>query len=89
MNLIPDKIEAYLVEHWRVVWRYWSVRLNAVGVLLASAFFAFPDFALHAWSLIPAEAKAIIPPRYMPLVGVALSAAALVASYVRQRKLPK
>jgi hypothetical protein len=76
-----------LVENWKQGLRFWSIQLGALGTLLTSYLIAFPDAALYAWSLLPTDIKAHIPPRYMPLVGVAIFVISMLTRLVRQRKL--
>lgn len=76
-----------LIENWRQCWRFWSVRLAAVGTALTGLLIAFPDAALYAWALMPVEFKAAIPPQYMPLIGVGVFVLSIVARLIRQDSL--
>ena len=82
-----NKIKLELVEDWRNFWRFWSVRLGIVGSAITGVFIAFPDVALSAWAMMPADLKAAIPERYMPLIGVVIFVASLVARAIKQTKL--
>ncbi|WCF59062.1 holin [Pseudomonas phage UF_RH5] len=76
-----------LIEDWRNWWRFWSVRLAAVGTAVTGVLIAFPDAALAAWAILPEEFKSAIPPQYMPLIGVGVFALSIVARLIRQEKL--
>lgn len=76
-----------LIEDWRECWRFWSVRLAAVGTAITGLLVAFPDAALAAWAVMPVEFKDAIPPQYMPLVGVVVFALSIVARLIRQDSL--
>lgn len=78
-----------LIEDWRNWWRFWSVRLAAVGTAITSLLVAFPDAALAAWAILPHELKSSIPPQYMPLIGVVVFALSIVARLVKQKTLNK
>jgi hypothetical protein len=82
-----NKIKLELIEDWRNYWRFWSVRLGIVGSAITGVLIAFPDVALSAWAMMPADLKAAIPERYMPLIGVVIFVASLVARAIKQTKL--
>ena len=73
MKMIPD---------WRRAGRFWSVRLNPIGLALVAA-----EQALPLWAFVPAEARAFLP-RWL-LIGLPLACFALatVARVIRQEKL--
>jgi hypothetical protein len=80
MNLIPD---------WRLAWKFWSVQLAALGTIVTGILISFPDAALAAWALLPADMKAFLPKEKMPIVGVAIFALSIVARMVNQAKLQR
>ena len=82
-----NKIKLELIEDWRNFWRFWSVRLGVIGSALTGFLIAFPDQALQAWALLPADLKSAIPERYMPLIGVGIFVASLIARAIKQTKL--
>ena len=82
-----NKIKLELIEDWRNFWRFWSVRLGIIGSAIAGVLIAFPDVALSAWAMMPADLKSAIPERYMPLIGVVIFVASLVARAIKQTKL--
>lgn len=81
------KLKLELIEDWRNFWRFWSVRLGVIGSALTAFLIAFPDHALQVWALLPADLKAYLPERYMPLVGVAIFVLSLIARVIKQSKL--
>lgn len=76
-----------LIEDWRKCWRFWSIRLGIVGSAITGVLIAFPDVALSAWAMMPGDLKAAIPERYMPLIGVVIFVASLIARAIKQTKL--
>lgn len=82
-----NKLKLQLIEDWRNFWRFWSVRLGIVGSAVTAVLIAFPDVALSAWAMMPADLKAAIPERYMPLIGVVIFVASLIARAIKQTKL--
>lgn len=83
MNLLT-RIRHRLIDDWRCGWRFWSVRLGALGTLLEAAFLALPDLALEIWAMVPAELVPFGAVRVVPLILIALG---LAARFVKQRKL--
>ena len=83
------KLRIELIEDWRNFWRFWSVRLGVIGSAIAAVLIAFPDVALSAWAIMPADLKAAIPERYMPLIGVGIFVASLIARDIKQSKLER
>ena len=84
-----NKIKLELIEDWRNFWRFWSVRLGIVGSAITGVLIAFPDVALSAWAMMPADLKLLIPLQYMPLIGVVVFALSIVARLVKQKNLHK
>ena len=82
-----NKIKLELIEDWHNFWRFWSVRLGIIGSAITGVLIAFPDVALSAWAMMPGDLKAAIPERYMPLIGVVIFVASLVARAIKQTKL--
>ena len=82
-----NKIKLELIEDWRNFWRFWSVRLGIIGSVITGVLIAFPDVALSAWAMMPADLKSAIPERYMPFIGVVIFVASLVARAIKQTKL--
>ena len=83
------KIRIELIEDWRNFWRFWSVRLGVIGSAITAVLIAFPDVALSAWAMLPADLKATIPEPYMPLIGVGIFVASLIARAIKQSKLER
>lgn len=82
-----NKLKLELIEDWRNFWRFWSVRLGVIGSALTGYLVAFPDQALQAWAMLPADLKAYLPERYMPLVDVKIFVLSMIARVVKQSKL--
>lgn len=82
-----NKFKIELINDWRNFWRFWSVRLGVIGSALTGFFVAFPDQALQAWALLPADLKAYLPQQYMPMIGVAIFVLSLIARIIKQKKL--
>ena len=82
-----NKIKLELIEDWRNFWRFWSVRLGIIGSAITGVLIAFPDVALSAWAMMPADLKSAIPEHYMPLIGVVIFVASLIARAIKQTKL--
>lgn len=76
-----------LLPHWRVLWRSWSVRLNALGLAIL-AWFAFDPVSLLAvWNMMPAAVRDLIPQQFLSVIGAALFALSMIARLVKQPKM--
>jgi hypothetical protein len=80
---------ARLIDNWKTAWRFWSVRLNALGLAIL-AFVQFdPVAALAVWNMMPAAVRDVLPRDFLVWFGVALFALSMLARVVRQPKLEK
>ena len=76
-----------LLPHWRVLWRSWSVRLNALGLAIL-AWFAFDPVSLLAvWNMMPAAVRDLIPQQFLSVIGAGLFALSMIARLVKQPKM--
>lgn len=80
MNLIPE---------WKSAYKMWSVRLGVLGSSIVGFVTVFPDQAIQAWNVIPPELKTFIPAQYLPMIGVAIYGASLIARVIHQPSLTK
>ncbi len=74
-----------LKSNWRQAWRWWSVRVSALGALLYTLLLAFPDFVLELWALLPQEVVAQLPAHVAGVVPIAFFVAAIAARVLKQR----
>lgn len=77
MRLLPD---------WRQAWRWWSVRVSALGALLAAIALLAPDVVGAVWAALPPELLAKLPRNVAMAVPLGLELATIVARITRQRK---
>lgn len=78
-----------LIEHWRVWYKLWSVRLTAIGTVLAGWFMASPDAFLNVWLMLPQELKDVLPPDVVKFIPIFILVAGTFARVVKQNKLPQ
>lgn len=69
--------------------KFWSVKLGTAGTAVTGAMVVSPDLALQVWQTLPDAIKAMIPPQYMPLIGVALFVSSIISRAIKQQKLTK
>ena len=72
-----------MIENWRNAWKFWSLQLQAVGLVLIT----FPELILDAWVYLPVEVKSMLPTEYSSFVGLFLIIAGMVARLIKQRSL--
>lgn len=73
-----------LVDDWRNWHRWWSMRLNALGLAILTWVQFDPVGVLYVWSLMPDEVRFILPPRVLVFVGLGLFALSMIARVVKQ-----
>lgn len=73
-----------LVDDWRNFHRWWSVRLNALGLAILTWVQFDPVGVLYVWSLLPDDVRYILPPGFLMVVGLALFALSMIARVVKQ-----
>lgn len=78
-----------LIENWRVWYKLWSVRLTAIGTVLAGWFMASPDAFLNVWLMLPQELKDVLPPDVVKFIPIFLLVVGTFARVVKQNKLPQ
>jgi len=76
-----------LIDNWKESWKFWSMRLAALGTVIASVLVASPEAAMVAWNTFPEEFKQFIPPHWMPFIGIGIFACSMVARVIKQEKL--
>jgi len=87
MRPLVDRVRARLVAHARDWWRWWSVRVIAVGVFLNTWIAFDPGAVLWLWRMLPAPLARLLPVELVSLVSVALFLLALVMRLTRQKAL--
>lgn len=64
-------------------WRLWSVRLNALGLILLT----WGELPLSIWQMMPGEVRAILPGHWATALAGLAFGAATIARLIRQDKL--
>lgn len=76
-----------LIPEWRLGWRFWSVRLQALGAALLAFSLAAPDYAIQALAILPLDIRAGIAPELIQYVALGSVVAGIIARYIKQRRL--
>lgn len=74
-----------LLPNWRQAWRWWSVRVSALGALLAAIALLAPDVVGAVWSALPPDLVAQLPRNVAMAVPLGLELATILARITRQR----
>ena len=77
----------HLIRDWRLAWRFWSVRLQALGAALLAFSLAAPDYAIQALAILPVDIRAGIAPELVQYVALASVVAGIIARYIKQQRL--
>ncbi|MGH6659728.1 MAG: hypothetical protein ACREBP_01015 [Sphingomicrobium sp.] len=81
-----DKIKRHLVDNWRHAWRWWSLRFNALGLLILSFVSFDPVGALGVWNMMPPEVRAYLPHNFVLWVGGIFMFLSMLARVTKQKK---
>ena len=81
------KIE--IVAHAKLLFKTWSVWLASVGSVIGAWVQSFPDSATYAWNGLPEDVKSFIPQHFLGLGAAFMVAMAVIAQFIRQKKLVK
>lgn len=73
-----------LIPEWRQCHKFWSLRLQVLGVFLLGVLQAFPEVVAHVWLVLPAEIHSAIPDTTLRWIGYACLAAGIIARLIRQ-----
>ncbi|OON40576.1 hypothetical protein BTJ39_09245 [Izhakiella australiensis] len=76
-----------LVAHARFLAKTWSVWLASAGSVLGALAASFPDISISVWSNLPPDIKTLLPGNLLSYISAFLVAMAVIAQYIRQRKL--
>lgn len=76
-----------LIDNIKQAHKFASVQLGLAGVATSGFLIASPDAALALWNAIPDSLKALIPPQYVPLVGVLVSLLSVVSRLIKQKNV--
>lgn len=79
------KIADFLVDNVRDFWRWWSLRFNALGLVILSWVSFDPVGALYVWNLMPVHVRAFLPANFLTFVGLALFGLSMLARVVKQK----
>ena len=79
------RIKVY--DYWQTVWRKWSVRFNAIGILILGYALSAPDTAIRLWAILPDELKSKVPSNYSIYISLCFFTLGLISNYIKQEKL--
>jgi len=79
-------IRARLIDDARLWWRFWSMRLAAVGAIVTAFAQWFPDMLSAGWNAIPPDMRTYLPAPLLHSIPVILFVAVMVARIVAQKK---
>lgn len=78
-------LDDILVDRWTSAWRWWSMRFNALGLIILSWVQFDPVGALGVWNMMPGPVREVLPPRFVTYIGIGLFALSMLARVVKQK----
>jgi hypothetical protein len=79
-------LRARLIDDVRLWWRFWTMRLAALGAIVTALAQWFPDALSVAWNAMPYDMRAYLPAPLLHSIPVILFVAIMVARIVAQKK---
>lgn len=79
--------QEHLVPGARQAWRWWSLRLNAIGIAILAWVQFDPVSVLAVWNMMPVQVRTIIPGHTLAGLALIFFVLAMMARMVRQPKL--
>lgn len=89
MNLLKKwaaAVRARLIDDAGRWWRFWSIRLAALGALITAFAQWFPDTLASVWNALPADMRELLPAPLLHSIPVILFVAVAVSRIVAQKK---
>lgn len=84
-----DWIRDHLVPEARQAWRFWSMRLNAIGLAILAWVQFDPVSVLAVWNMMPAQVRGVLPEHAAIGLALIIFALAMLARLVKQPSLDK
>lgn len=78
-----------LIDEARQWYKFWSVKLQAIGLSIMLVAIEYPGAAIHAWAILPPEMKKLIPTNYLMYVGLTVFVLAIIAVFVKQDNIKR
>jgi len=76
-----------LIPDIKLVWRMWSVRLNAIGLAILAWVQIDPVSVLAVWNMMPYDVRHALPSNTISIIGMIVFGLSMLARVVRQPKL--
>lgn len=80
-----SRLRDALIEDAKNFWRFWSIRLNALGLAILSYVQFDPVGALGVWNMMPHAAQAVLPRNILMIIGMLLFVLSMLARVVKQK----
>jgi len=76
-----------VVPWWKSLWKLWSVKIAAFGILVSGFFSTFPDIVTQAWVYLPDNLRVLIPQQYTQIITAVIFFSSIIAKFIPQPKL--
>lgn len=80
-------IRLRLISYWQIIWKKWSVRLNALGIAVLGYLTLAPDAITQVWLMLPDDVKSYVPVKFSLYIPLIMFVLGLLANYIKQEKL--
>jgi len=76
-----------LIHEWKSAWRYWSVKINAIGLAVMGYLWFDPSAVLYVVSMMPPSVSVLLPDNAETIIGALFFALAMISRLVVQPKM--
>lgn len=83
------KLKDKLVSDAGRWWRWWSLRFNALGLVILSWVQFDPVGALNVWNMMPTPVRAVLPQNFVMIVGMLMFGLSMLSRVVKQKPKEK
>ncbi|WOE76330.1 hypothetical protein [Alterisphingorhabdus coralli] len=83
-GLVVRFLDEKLVPDWRDWWQWWSYRFGVIAGFFMQFVLWPPEATLVFWNMVPTDVQYLLPGNLHLYLGMAFSAAALLARLVKQ-----
>lgn len=80
-------IKVKLINNWKDAWRFWSVRLSALGAAILTMVDLAPGAIASVWTQLPRTITDSLPDDMIKWIGIGLIVASPLARVIRQSSL--
>jgi len=84
---LENEVRLRLIHEWKSAWRYWSVKINAIGLAIMGYLWFDPSAVLAIVNMMPSGVRRALPENTETIIGALFFALAMISRLVVQPKM--